>query len=48
VILLAVSAVKEYAFTSLWCAYAALASLIILVYFWRSSGSRPHRYAMAV
>jgi len=48
VILLGVSAVKEYAFTSLWCAYAAVASLIILVYFWRSSGSRPHRYAMAV
>jgi len=48
VILLVVTAVKEYAFTSLWCAYAAIASLIILVYFWRSSGSRPHRYAEAV
>jgi hypothetical protein len=44
-ILLVVSAVKEYAFTSLWCAYAAIASVIILVYFWRSSGLRPFRYA---
>jgi hypothetical protein len=44
-ILLAVSAVKEYAFTSLWCAYAAIASIIILVYFWRSSGIRPFLYA---
>jgi hypothetical protein len=44
VILLAVYAVKEYAFTSIWCAYAAIASLIILVYFWRSSGDRPLQY----
>jgi len=48
VILLVVSAVKEYAFTSLWCAYAAIASLMILVYFWKSSEIRPHRYATAV
>jgi hypothetical protein len=33
VILLIVMAVKRYAFTSVWCAYAAIASLIILVYF---------------
>jgi hypothetical protein len=44
-ILLAVMAVKRYAFTSLWCAYAAIASLIILVYFWKSSGERPFLYA---
>lgn len=44
-ILLIVMAVKSYAFTSLWCAYAAIASLIILAYFWRSAGSRPFRYA---
>jgi hypothetical protein len=44
-ILMAVMAVRRYAFTSLWCAYAAVASIIILVYFWRSSGSRPFRYA---
>jgi hypothetical protein len=44
-ILLVVMEVKRYAFTSLWCAYAAVASLIILVYFWRSSAERPFRYA---
>src|ERR1700722_20125508 len=44
-ILLVVMEVKRYAFTSLWCAYAAVASLIILVYFWRSSGERPFNYA---
>jgi hypothetical protein len=47
VILLAVMAVKRYAFTSLWCAYAALASIIILAYFWKSSALRPFRYATA-
>ena len=45
VILLAVMAVKRYAFTSLWCAYAAVASVIILMYFWKSEGIRPFRYA---
>jgi hypothetical protein len=44
-ILLTVMAFKRYAFTSLWCAYAAVASLIILAYFWRSSSHRPFRYA---
>jgi hypothetical protein len=44
-ILLAVFAVKRYAFTSLWCAYAAVASVIILAYFWKSSGTRPFQYA---
>jgi hypothetical protein len=44
-ILLIVMEVKRYAFTSLWCAYAAIASLIILAYFWRSSGDRPFLYA---
>jgi hypothetical protein len=43
-ILLAVMAFKRYAFTSLWCAYAAIASVIILAYFWKSSGMRPLRY----
>ncbi len=43
-ILLVVMAVKRYAFTSLWCAYAAIASVIILAYFWKSSSSRPLRY----
>lgn len=44
-ILLTVMAVKRYAFTSLWCAYAALASVIILIYFWRSNPDRPFLYA---
>src|ERR1700733_3988201 len=44
-ILLIVMEVKRYAFTSVWCAYAAIASLIILAYFWRSSGDRPFLYA---
>jgi uncharacterized protein DUF6629 len=45
VILLVVMAVKRYAFTSLWCAYAAVASVIILAYFWKTSQHRPFRYA---
>lgn len=44
-ILLVVMEFKRYAFTSLWCAYAAIASLIILAYFWRSSGDPPFLYA---
>ena len=47
-ILLTVMAVKRYAFTSLWCAYAAVASVIILVYFWKSMGVRPFKYVEAV
>jgi hypothetical protein len=47
VILLVVMEAKRYAFTSLWCAYAAIASVIILAYFWRSSRHRPLRYAQA-
>jgi hypothetical protein len=47
-ILLVVMEVKRYAFTSLWCAYAAIASVIILAYFWRSSGNRPFLYAQHV
>jgi hypothetical protein len=45
VILLVVMEVKRYAFTSLWCAYAAIASVIILAYFWSSSEERPFLYA---
>ncbi len=44
-ILLVVMAFKRYAFTSLWCAYAAVASVIILAYFWKSSAQRPFKYA---
>src|SRR5271168_5576922 len=45
IILLAVMEFKRYAFTSLWCAYAAVASVIILVYFWKSHAARPFSYA---
>jgi len=44
-ILLVVMEVKRYAFTSIWCAYAAVASVIILAYFWRSHEERPFLYA---
>src|SRR5580698_9419629 len=43
-ILLFVMEYKRYAFTSLWCAYAAVASIIILGYFWKTSGIRPLAY----
>jgi hypothetical protein len=48
VILLAVMEVKRYAFTSLWFAYAAVASVIILAYFWKSKAQRPFLYATAL
>jgi len=47
-ILLVVMAVKRYAFTSLWCAYAAVASVIVLAYFWNTRFTRPLRYGSAV
>ena len=43
-ILLIVMVVKRYAFTSVWCAYAAVASAIILAYFWTSHEERPFHY----
>jgi hypothetical protein len=46
IILLIVMAVRRYAFTSVWCAYAAVASIIILVYFWTSGHLRPFKYAV--
>jgi hypothetical protein len=47
-ILLAVSAVKRYAFTSVWCAYAAVASVIVLGYFWKTIQHRPLRYSFSL
>ncbi len=44
-ILLIVMEVKRYAFTSLWCAYAAVASVIILAFFRTSREERPFLYA---
>ncbi len=46
-ILLVVMGVKRYAFTSLWCAYAAVASVIVLAYFWNTRFTRPLRYGSA-
>lgn len=46
-IILIVIAIKRYAFTSVWCAYAAAASTIILAYFWKSSAIRPFKYLEA-
>jgi uncharacterized protein DUF6629 len=47
-ILVAVLAFKEYAYTSLWCAYAAVASVTILIYFWRTHRERPFPYTQAL
>jgi hypothetical protein len=47
-ILLIVMAVKQYAFTSVWCAYAAVASVIVLAYFWTSVKHRPFSYLEAI
>lgn len=44
-ILVTVMLVKSYAFTSLWCFYAAITSVIILAYFWKSHRHRPFLYA---
>ena len=45
-ILLVVMAVKRYAFTSLWCAYAAVVSVVIYFFFRQSRPDRPARYAL--
>lgn len=47
VILLVVMGVKRYAFTSILCAGAAVASVIILGYFWKSFRVRPFQYLTA-
>jgi len=40
-ILLIVMVVRRYVFTSVWCAYAAVAGVIILAYFWTSHEEHP-------
>jgi hypothetical protein len=45
--LLVVMAVRRYEFTSLWCAYAAVVSVIIYFFFRRSKEQRPAKYALA-
>jgi len=44
--LLVVMMVKRYAFTSVWCAYAAVVSVIIYFFFRRSRARRPSSYAL--
>jgi hypothetical protein len=45
--LLVVMEVKRYAFTSVWCAYAAVVSVVIYFFFRRTQVHRLARYAMA-
>jgi hypothetical protein len=45
--LLVVMLVRRYAFTSVWCAYAAAVSVIIYFFFRRTRKRRPARYALA-
>ena len=42
--LIVVMLVRSYAFTSLWCAYAAVISVIIYFFFRRSRSERPKTY----
>ena len=44
--LLIVMLVRRYEFTSIWCAYAAVVSVIIYFFFRRSRGDRPAKYAL--
>jgi hypothetical protein len=44
--LLTVMLVKRYEFTSLWCAYAAVVSVIIYFFFRQSRPDRPAKYAL--
>ncbi len=44
--LIVVLLIKSYAFTSLWCAYAALVSVIIYFFFRGSRVDRPARYSV--
>ena len=44
--LIAVAVLRRYAFTSVWCAYAALVSVIIYFFFRQTRVHRPERYAM--
>jgi hypothetical protein len=44
--LLVVMVVRRYEFTSLWCAYAAVVSILIYYFFRRNRASRPANYAL--
>lgn len=45
--LLVVMVVKSYAFTSIWCAYAAVVSVVIYFFLRRSRQKRPAKYLLA-
>jgi hypothetical protein len=45
--LLIVMLVRRYEFTSLWCAYAAVVSVIIYFFFRRSRAHRPANYVLS-
>jgi uncharacterized protein DUF6629 len=45
--LLTVMVVRRYEFTSLWCAYAAVVSVVIYFFFRRSRAGRPANYLKA-
>ena len=44
--LLTVMVIRRYEFTSLWCAYAAVVSVVIYFFFRRSRSARPANYAL--
>ena len=46
--LIIVMLIMSYAFTSLWCAYAAVVSIVIYFFFRRSRSVRPKKYLLAV
>ena len=45
--LLVVMEIRRYAFTSIWCAYAAIVSVIIYFFFRQSRAARPANYSTA-
>jgi len=45
--LLVVMEIRRYAFTSIWCAYAAVVSIIIYFFFRESRLRRPANYLLA-
>jgi hypothetical protein len=45
--LLVVMLIRRYAFTSIWCAYAAVISVIIYFFFRQTRAQRPSKYTLA-
>lgn len=46
--LIIVMLIMSYAFTSVWCAYAAIVSVVIYFFFRNSRSARPAKYLLAV